>query len=262
MAFAYGWMIWRATDRARQVSRIAFLALGGLIAEHTCIEWYHFYSYSDGWWLRVGHVPLMVPLIWPMVILSAGQIANTLWPSPSRTRTAVIVGSIVVFDASLMEVASVGAGYWTWFEPGYLDVPIMGVVGWGCFAFIAWWWMARVASTGARAASVFFGLPLVLTACHGLLLAFWWGAFRWGLRGDLGDIAVAGFAVLSLIYVAAVLRVRRSRALGPDTVPPRVAATSVFLALLAVLAQPLLWAHLALTALPYLAATRLRTKRG
>ncbi len=52
------------------------LALAGYLGEQSCIVLYHYYRYSTAWSLRVGDVPLLVPLIWPLVVMSA----STEWP--------------------------------------------------------------------------------------------------------------------------------------------------------------------------------------
>ena len=47
------------------------LAVAGYLGEQSCISLYHFYRYSSLWTLRVIDVPLLVPLIWPLVVMSA-----------------------------------------------------------------------------------------------------------------------------------------------------------------------------------------------
>src|SRR4051812_38551467 len=56
----------------------ALLAVASLVGEATCIGFYGFYSYAPGWHARVLEVPLLVPLIWPLVILSAREVATAL----------------------------------------------------------------------------------------------------------------------------------------------------------------------------------------
>ncbi len=103
----------------------------------------------------------------------------------------LIVGAVVAFDASLVEVVAVRAGLWSWAEPGHLGVPLIGMLGWGYFAIGADAALGR----GRRLAAV-VAAP---AAAHALIQLTWWGAFRWGLRRDLGSASVAGMAVIGVL---------------------------------------------------------------
>jgi hypothetical protein len=247
---AYALYVGRGDGRGHRALEIISLAIGAWLAEDTCIAAYRFYIYSPEWSIKVGRVPLLVPLIWPMVILSSRAMADALWPSLRGVKRAVIVGCMVSFDASLIEIICVDAGFWAWFEPGYLNVPVIGILGWGVFAAIAVGWMEEKRRLGWT--------PLVaLIGTHAVLIILWWGAFRWTLRGDLRPVAMIGFGVLAIMYASAVLKVRHSRRIARKDAISRCIATTLFLGLLSSMggpALPFLWAHLALTALPYLAA--------
>lgn len=237
---------------ARQVlADYAILAIAGWIGEHTCIAAYEHYAYSPGWHLFVGNVPLLIPLIWPLVILSARDVAAAL--GIGRRWRPVAAGAIVVFDAALVEVIATGAGLWSWVEPGHLGVPLIGILGWGLFAAAAVAllgdrdWRVRVAAVIAA--------PLLT---HAALCALWWGALRWVLRGDLGDASVAGVCAVSLGLTAWAIRARRAgRGIELSIAAPRIIAAGLFFALLArpeVSTAPL-WICAAASALPYLALT-------
>ena len=86
------------------------LAIAGLGGEASCVAWYRHYDYHAPWHLRLIGVPILVPLIWPLVILSAREVVTALWPAVSGARRAALVGALVVFDASLVEVVAVRAG--------------------------------------------------------------------------------------------------------------------------------------------------------
>lgn len=254
MLLAYAVSVATARDRSRRVVEIVALAASAWIGEHTVIDAYQFYFYEDGWWAKIGHVPALVALIWPMVVLSARDCAGHLFGGQGRLARALTVAGIVIFDASIMEVIAVRAGYWTWFEPGYLNVPLMGIVGWGCFGFVATLWLDALERTD-RIASLGVTPIVTVVATHALLLAVWWGAMRWVLRGDLGDVAMIGFGVVAVAYAAAVWRGRGR--LPMSVTAPRVLATSVFVALLLTLEDGAAqWAHLGLAAIPYLVAVR------
>jgi hypothetical protein len=235
------------------------LAVAGFLGEESCIVFYRYYTYSDSWHARLHHVPLLVPLIWPLVILSARDTVTAVWPArssaaaPARSRwlspalrVGLVTGMVVIFDAALIEVLSVRAGYWWWAEPGHLGVPIVGILGWGFFAAPA---MALL-STRYR----FRHLALLLAAplaTHALLLVTWWGFFRWFLRRDLGELSLIGLGSLSLFAATVVLF--RGRLLPLVVAAPRLAATALFVVVFWLVARDsiALWICLGAAALPY-----------
>jgi hypothetical protein len=228
------------------------LAVAAWIGEETCVAIYGYYRYADGWHARIHHVPALVPLIWPLVILSARDVTRAVWPRAMRMEP-LIVGAIVAFDASLVEVVAVRAGLWSWAEPGHLSVPVIGILGWGYFAIGADVALAR----GARLALIAIA-PLT---AHAIILATWWIAFRWGLRRDLGLASVTAIAIVGALATIAVIAARRrGDAIPMGTAMPRMIAAGLFVALLLATA-PMdgpLWIHAGSVAVPYLAATRFR----
>jgi hypothetical protein len=240
----------RSRPLPQLAAEYAALAAAAWLGEESSIAAYRFYAYADAWHLRLLHVPVLVPLIWPLVILSARDVARALAPELGLAAHALLVGAIVTFDASLVEVVAVRAGLWEWAEAGHLGVPLPGILGWG--------WFAVGAALAPRPAWCLVTGPL---AAHAGVLVSWWGLFRWVLRGELGAV---GFAVIALGAAAAlagvIARRRAGLALAPAVWRPRVIAALLFAALLLSTAptSAALWAHAALVAVPYLAATRLR----
>ena len=203
-------------------------------------------------------MPVLVPLIWPLVILSAREVAAALPGANGALRRPVIVGALVALDASLVEVVAVRAGLWGWVEGGHLGVPIIGVLGWAFFAGAA---DALLASRmpGRRLAVI----ALAPAAAHALILTTWWGALRWTLRGPLGDASVAAVVLLGAVGTGLAARARaRGAWMDPVTAVPRITAAALFVALLVATApgDARLWLHTASVAAPYLAMTRLRPR--
>ena len=234
------------------------LAAAAWMGEDACVRLYRHYSYSPEWHGRLDEVPVLVPLIWPLVILSARGVVSSLWPDLASSRGRLIeagaVGAVVAFDASLVEVVAVRAGLWSWAEPGHLGVPLIGILGWGYFAIgvdIALSWKQPRRAIGVLLLGSLF--------VHCLLLATWWGLFRWTLRGDFGHRSLIVIFVLSLAALCLVIASRRRGGGIPLSVAlPRMIAASLFLALLVSTAagDGPLWAHTIAVAIPYLAATR------
>lgn len=227
------------------------LAVAGWLGEETCVAWYRFYGYAPGWHGRLDHVPLLIPLIWPLVILSARAVTDAVAPALGWRRP-LLVGALVVFDASLVEVIAVEAGLWAWAEPGHLAVPLVGILGWGFFAATA------DVALGLRHRARHLALVGAVAATHLLIVGAWWACFRWTLRGDLGDLGLVGLAAVSALAMVGAWAVRRrGRALPLAVALPRMVAASLFVATLVVVAprEPRLWLHTALVAAPYLAVT-------
>lgn len=237
----------------------ALLAVAGWLGEASSIAWYRYYAYAEGWHLRLLTVPALVPLIWPLVILSAREVRTALFPGLDPLRGALVVCALVIADASMVEVLAVRAGLWSWSEGGHLGVPLLGIVAWGYFAGAADLAMSRL-----RAGARWLVVPAALALAHGLIIVSWWACFRWVLRGDLGWTSVAGLALLSIGATLVALACRRRKHLIPLAVAiPRMIAASLF-GLLFVLTAPTdpgLLAHVTCIAIPYFAASML-SRRG
>lgn len=231
------------------------LALAAWIGEESCVALYEFYFYSPEWHVRVDHVPILVPLIWPLVILSARQVATALFAGEG-VRRALLVGAIVAFDASLVEVVAVRADLWWWAEPGHLEVPIIGMLGWGFFAFAADWLLSQ--RLRWRHALVVVAAPAF---AHLLILASWWALFRWTVRGDLGDASLVAMLSIGAVATFVIARRRAAGHLIPlSTVTPRIVAAGLFIVLLVTTApaDARLWLHVLALSVPYTWASEFR----
>lgn len=239
------------------------LAVAGWIGEETCVRFYGYYHYATHWHARLDAVPILVPLIWPLVILSAREVAASVWPTITKLRPLVVL-AVVAFDASLVEVIAVRAGFWSWVDQGHLGVPIIGILGWGYFAIGADWALSPTSSSPERSRIKRF-LQAVIVAplvTHAVIQLTWWGFFRWAQRKPLGDVSLWGLGLVSLGVLALVIRARRLGAGIPMSVAlPRMIAASLFFALLVTTAPTdgPLWMHTAAIAIPYLAASQFKT---
>ena len=231
---------------------VVWIIIASWIGEATSIHLYHFYQYPDHWWFRITGVPLLIPLIWPLVILTGRKVIRALWPGLQRFE-ALLVGAIIFFDASMVEVAAVRCGLWSWNETGYLGVPLMGVLGWAIFGAVATFYINR-ANAKAQWKLIFFA-PVAL---HAFLLVGWWCLFKWVLRGDWFFVYLTGIILVTI----AVATVRNKRRIPFPVAAIRVLAAGVFVALVAVKAPYDLrvWLHVVLLTIPYLLATGFQRK--
>lgn len=243
----------RATPRpgARAaLADILRIAAAAWLAEVSCIRLYGFYQYDAPWLLFLDVMPVLVALIWPFVILSAREVVHALgWVDARGAPHPLAVLVVVVYDAALVEPIAVRTGLWSWNEPGLWSVPLIGILGWGLFAACA------SALLDTRRPSL--ALVLAPLGTHALLLALWWGLFRWVLREPITPEAAVALSVVVALAGAWVVR-RRGRTAPLATMVPRMAAAGLFFVLLFVAGgQDLgLIAYGVAFALPYLCATR------
>jgi uncharacterized membrane protein len=182
------------------IARFGLLALSSMIAEDTIIRAYGYYGYATTWSLFLDRVPLVVVLVWPVVVDSAAVLARAVLSERSRTPLgiAALTAGIVLADAALIEPVAVRAGLWRWTEPGVFGVPIIGILGWAIFAFVA----TFVIETRARIATI----AIAPIATHAILLAAWWGGLR------LAETPISSFAVALLTWGASIAFVTRAAA--------------------------------------------------
>ncbi len=255
-------------QKAALVREYIALTIAGYLGEQTCISLYHHYAYSMEWSARIGDVPLLVPLIWPLVILAAIEVVDALYPLAAEADTktlhwgrAALVAFVVLVDASLVEVVATAAGLWSWAEPGHLDVPLIGLFGWSFFAFGAALLLPWLRRSGSRFREAFLILAPVIA--HALIFLSWWAAFRWGWRTALEPASLVFCGAVS-IFLCGIAVSRRSKGhlLGLDIVVGRLAATALFLALMLTTTPERvdLWVHLACVGIPYSLATRWRAQ--
>ena len=217
-------------DLAEFARKAAILASAAWLGEDSCIRLYGFYAYSPRWHGALDQVPVLVAIIWPLVILSADTLARALAPRAGAGARATIAGALVVLDAAFIEPASVQAGLWSWTVPGVFGVPLIGILGWGLFAGSALYALERLPRRAALAT-----LALAPLATHAMLLAGWWGLFRWLPRPlpDLGAALVVAPASLALTAIV----VRTGARVPMIEMVSRLVAASFFFLLIGVFAR-------------------------
>jgi len=113
------------------------LAIGGWLVEDTAIEWYKWYGYSEEWGIFVGHLPLLVMLAWPLVILGEyNYLCRCLFPMRSGNiwcRRALLCFIDISLAALVTEIICVNAGLWAWKYSNCLGVPFYGCAGWALY---------------------------------------------------------------------------------------------------------------------------------
>jgi hypothetical protein len=171
-------LVLASSKRAQILIRYFLIAAAGWTTEETCILVYRFYQYSGSWYLTVGHVPVLIALVWPAVVKSAWDIACQL-TRPGTRRAVVVAAGIVLTDALLIEPVAVSAGLWSWNAPGIFKVPPVGILGWAGFAFLCIReFYINTPDTGRW--DVWLRAMLIsVVGTHLLVMCAWWGVFRW-----------------------------------------------------------------------------------
>lgn len=214
------------------LARIVLLSAAGWMAEESSIVLYKFYSYNLKWSLFLGHVPVPVIIIWPVIIHSAWNLASQLL-RPGHTLVPLAAAAIIFTDALLIEPVAENSGLWSWNEPGIFDVPPIAIFGWAYFAFlcillfehkskgkVAWWSNLMV--------PVF-----AVIGTHLCLLVTWWGALRW-INRAVDPAVPAGVAwAVSLLLVFVILRNRTGMRVDRKTLLLRLPAALLFFGLIA-----------------------------
>jgi uncharacterized membrane protein len=215
----------------RLLSRLCMVSVACWITEETCIRFYGFYSYSPTWSLFLGHVPILIILIWPPLIHSSWNLASQLLNKQTRLLPLAAAG-VVFTDALLIEPVAVNAGLWSWSEPGIFHVPPIGILGWGIFAFLCTLFFQKGTSRNASKKQEALILVFPVIATHALLLGIWWGGLRW-ISMDVPSALMVGAAwILSIVVTLTFLRRGTGRHVKKKTLLLRVPAALFFLVLL------------------------------
>jgi hypothetical protein len=219
------------TGAARFLSKASLVSIACWITEETCIRFYEFYSYNPSWSLFLGHVPLLIVLIWPVLIHSSWDLASQLSSQRPKLKH-LAAGALVCTDALLIEPIAVNADLWVWSEPGIFHVPPVGILGWGILAFFCTLFFNKGAPPSTPTRHIGLSLLVPVIGTHVLLLGIWWVALRW-INMDVPSVPMAVVAwVVSMVLTLFILRQGTGRYIKKKTLLLRVPASLFFVVLL------------------------------
>jgi uncharacterized membrane protein len=165
--FAY-----RTGGRQRLIELLSAVPFG-LLLEQGDIKIFGSYAYSQGFFLKLGSVPVAIALAWAMIITSSMFMSDRLRIPPRIAPFADAVFAILL-DLSLDAIA-IRQGLWHWNIPlntGFFGVPAGNYYGWlfVAFGFSAWtrWLRGRTAD---RSVSGWLQLLIPIPAYLTLLIA-------------------------------------------------------------------------------------------
>lgn len=182
-------------------------ATAAWIAEESCVRLYGFYAYSPVWHFFVADVPLIVIMVWPTIIHSATVLASRLL-KPNKSLIPLIAAIIVFTDAMLIEPISVSFDLWRWYQPGLFGVPLIGFLGWACFAFFSVGMFVPIDLIDLPS-RIRLKLPIMLVVSvigtHLFLLISYWTLLKWALVSispafSAGAVWIISAATFSLLF--------------------------------------------------------------
>jgi putative membrane protein len=144
---------------------------------------YGAYHYSDLLGPKLGHVPIIIPLAWFMMIYPAWTVAHALLSGvdthalPGRTAQALIAAGVVTGWDMVMDPGMTAAGNWIWEQGGaYFGVPLQNYFGWLLTTFLIYWfagWLRGDAPRRTLAAKLFDLLPILIYAAIAVRYVFY-----------------------------------------------------------------------------------------
>jgi uncharacterized membrane protein len=137
--------LWLAeTEGLATARRWALTVLGGAAALAALSVWTGFplgaIRYSAPLGVKLGPVPLGLPLLWFALIIGARQIVLRIWPKAGPTQLAAMVGGLALLtEYNLEPVAAKVRGFWFWsastpFAPPLFTPPWTNYAAWAVAA--------------------------------------------------------------------------------------------------------------------------------
>jgi uncharacterized membrane protein len=146
-----------ALEGGRRTARFFLIsALVSYLLEETGVRTgliYGAYHYSDHLGAKLGHVPILIPLAWFMMIYPSRQVARALLRGidlgslPGLTALSAVAAMVMTAWDVVMDPPMAAAGNWIWEHGGaYFGVPRHNYAGWLVTTFLVYWivgWLDR-----------------------------------------------------------------------------------------------------------------------
>lgn len=174
---------------------------------------YGAYHYTDLLGPKLGHIPVLIPLAWFMMIYPAyviatlildGTIRPTQWTTLRILGRALTAGMVMTaWDLVIDPGMSAPGGAWVWEQGGpYFGVPLQNFAGWLLTTITVYfcygWWERRSRLQGAPAVTQWFGiLPPV---AYGMI------TFRYIIENEQGVLGVVALFAMGFPCLIAIWR--------------------------------------------------------
>jgi putative membrane protein len=144
---------------------------------------YGAYHYGDLLGPKLGHVPVIIPLAWFMMIYPAWTVSHALLSGVDthalfgRTAQAIVAAGVITGWDMVMDPGMTAAGNWVWEHGGpYFGVPLHNYAGWLLTTFLIYWfagWLWRDTPKRTVAAKAFELLPILIYAAIAIRYIFY-----------------------------------------------------------------------------------------
>jgi uncharacterized membrane protein len=134
------------------------------------------YHYSDMLGPKLGHVPVLIPLAWFMMIYPSWVVARAVLKGVEAhsvgglAALALVAAMVMTAWDTVMDPGMAAAGNWTWEQGGeYFGVPFQNYFGWILTTF--WIYMGAgllLEKWAAKAKNSFAVMPVVVYGVYGL----------------------------------------------------------------------------------------------
>lgn len=135
------------------------------------------YHYSDMLGVKLGHVPILIPLAWFMMIYPSWVVARALLrglpiSSPAGLVCQAAIAALVMtaWD-TVMDPGMAASGNWIWEQRGpYFGVPMQNYAGWLLTTFLVYlgWTLLSRIKRSREFANGFAALPVWVYGFYGL----------------------------------------------------------------------------------------------
>ena len=133
---------------------------------------YGAYHYGDQLGTKLGHVPVIIPLAWFMMIYPSWMVARALiigikiHSIPFLTAQAAVAAMVMTAWDVVMDPGMAAAGNWIWESGGvYFGVPLHNYLGWLLTTFLVYWivgWLWWDTKHRATETKTFEALPVIV----------------------------------------------------------------------------------------------------
>jgi uncharacterized membrane protein len=201
----------------------AAAAVVSLLLEETGVRTglvYGPYHYSDLLGFKLGHVPILIPLAWFMMIYPSWMVARALVRGVD-TRSAAGIAALALIAAmvmtawdTVMDPGMSAAGNWIWEHGGpYFGVPLRNYFGWLLTTFLVYvgagliWRGAKLITSTARmkSASQAVAIPRAFAALPIVIYAEF--ALRYVTAGSIPALRVVALFAMGLPALLALIQV-------------------------------------------------------
>jgi uncharacterized membrane protein len=173
---------------------------------------YGAYHYSDLLGAKLGHVPVIIPLAWFMMIYPSWMVAKELVRGIDThsisgvTATALVAAWVMTAWDLAMDPGMAAGGIWVWEKGGeYFGVPLRNYAGWLLTTFLVYWivgWLWRGRGEREAVTKVFEALPVIVYAFF---------AVRYVTPGRIPALQVVALFAMGMPALLALIRLGMDR---------------------------------------------------